>query len=144
MAAREHARRGAFALAGGAVLAGDDEDRDDDGDGDGDARRHRVTITNLTRGQPFTPSAIALHEPDVAVFSVGEPAPDVVGQLAENGNLDPLPSLVEETAEVRAAAPPPGSRATANEPSAPFDPSPPGSLRPGPVTQRARHEPATT
>jgi sugar lactone lactonase YvrE len=63
-----------------------------------------VTVTNLTPGQPFTPPLVALHQPEVEVFSVGEPATDAVRELAENGNLDPLVERVGATPEVRAAA----------------------------------------
>jgi hypothetical protein len=73
------------------------------GGGPGGARRFRVTVTNLTGGQPFTPPAVAVHQPSVELFSVGEPANEAVTQVAENGNLDPLLSLVEETDEIRGA-----------------------------------------
>jgi Spondin_N. len=69
----------------------------------GDARRFRVTVTNLTGGQPLTPPAVALHQPSVELFSVGEPANEAVTQVAENGNLDPLLGLVEETNAIRGA-----------------------------------------
>ena len=82
---------------------GGDDDRKDDDDDDG-ARQYRVTVANLTSGQPFTPPAVAAHRPTVEVFSVGEPANEVVQQIAENGNLDPLVSLIDETDAIRAAA----------------------------------------
>jgi len=94
---------GATAMGSGTVLAQAD-DEPTDGGADGGTYRYRVTVTNLTRGQPFTPPAVALHEPSVGVFSVGEPANEAVQQLAENGNLDPLVALIEETDEIRAAA----------------------------------------
>lgn len=116
-------RRGALALGGAAVggvaLAGasaaaeddgsdDHEDGDGNGNGDGgrdDAARHyRVTIANLTPGQPFTPPAVAAHRADVEVFAVGEPANDPTRELAENGNLDPLLEFAGETDAVRDAA----------------------------------------
>lgn len=89
---------GAVALGGGTVSA------QADGDPNAETNQYRVTVTNLTRGQPFTPPAVALHEPTVAVFSVGAPANEAVQQLAENGNLDPLVSLIQETDEIRAAS----------------------------------------
>jgi len=103
---------GGLALGGGSIAQAqqtDDSEGDDDADdggngGGGDARVYRVTVANLTRGQPFTPPAVALHRPDVEVFSVGEPANDAVQALAENGNLDPLLDVVSETNSVRAAA----------------------------------------
>jgi sugar lactone lactonase YvrE len=87
-----------------------DEDENGTGDEDEngtDERRtdeYRVTVTNLSAGQPFTPPLVALHQPQVEVFSVGDPANEAVRQLAENGTLDPLVTLAGETSEIRAAA----------------------------------------
>jgi hypothetical protein len=100
---------GALAL-GGVTLTGaqdddgDEEDEDGDGGQDGNARSYRVTVANLTRGQPFTPPAVALHRPDVEVFSVGEPANGPTRALAENGDLGPLVDLIQDTNSIRAAA----------------------------------------
>lgn len=98
---------GATALATGGTIVGAQEDDSDDGGDDGgtggSANTFRVTVTNLTSGQPFTPPAVALHSADVEVFSVGETANEAVQQLAENGNLDPLVTLVEDTPEIYAA-----------------------------------------
>lgn len=70
----------------------------------GGSRQYRVTVTNLTTGQPFTPPAVALHRPDVEVFAVGDVANTPTQQLAENGNLGPLVELIQETNSIRAAA----------------------------------------
>jgi len=83
----------------------DDADgQDDDVQDDSGMRQYRVTVANLTPGQPFTPPAVAAHRSDVEVFSVGEPANEAVQQLAENGNLEPLLGLIEETEAIRDAA----------------------------------------
>lgn len=66
-------------------------------------RRYRVTVTNLTGGQPFTPPAVALHRPSVELFSVGEPANEAVRQVAENGALGPLLDLADSADAVRGA-----------------------------------------
>ena len=101
---------GALTLGGTNVQAQQDDDEDDDnGEGSengngGGARSYRVTIANLTGGQPFTPPAVALHRPDVEVFSVGEEANEPTQQIAENGNLGPLIELIGETNSIRAAA----------------------------------------
>ncbi len=63
-------------------------------------RAYRVTITNLTRGQVFSPPVVALHDDDVAVFRVGEPASDELAALAEDGMADPLAALLRTTAGV--------------------------------------------
>lgn len=107
-------RRGALA-AGGTALGGlalgsrsvaaqgEDGENGNDEDGDGN-REYRVTVTNLTSGQPFTPPAVAAHRASVEVFSVGEPANEPTQQVAENGNLGPLAELIEDTNDIRGAA----------------------------------------
>ncbi|WP_276258541.1 spondin domain-containing protein [Haloglomus litoreum] len=95
---------GTTALAGPSFAGGDDNDGDDDDDDRGrGARSYRVTVANLTPGQPFTPPAVALHRPAVEVFSVGDPANEPTRQVAENGNLGPLVELIEATDAIRAA-----------------------------------------
>ena len=51
---------------------------------------YRVTITNLTTGQPFTPPVLAVHNRRANVFALGTPASEGVRQIAENGNNAPL------------------------------------------------------
>ena len=50
------------------VLAGQPALGDDDGDG----RRLEVTVTNLTRGQTFTPVLVASHRAGVTLFALGQ------------------------------------------------------------------------
>lgn len=101
---------GGVALGGASVAAQSDEgggngDGNDGGGENGDGARHyRVTIANLTPGQPFTPPALAAHRADVEVFSVGEPANDAIQALAENGDLEPLVGLLQGSDAVRDAA----------------------------------------
>ena len=53
---------------------------------DGEAQRlYRVTVENLTDGQPFSPGVIATHTKAASVFQVGEPASEGVRLIAENG-----------------------------------------------------------
>ncbi|MDH3610853.1 MAG: spondin domain-containing protein [Nitrosopumilus sp.] len=59
------------------------------------AKIYEVTVTNLTPGQPLTPPLLVTHESDAGFFSVGEMASGELQQLAENGNLDPLVTLLE-------------------------------------------------
>lgn len=68
------------------------------------ARSYRVTVANLTPSQPFTPPAVAAHRESVEVFAVGDAANTPVQELAENGNLEPLVDLTENTAAIRGAA----------------------------------------
>jgi hypothetical protein len=58
---------------------------DDDAGG-----RFEVTITNLTRGQQFTPILIAIHKASVKLFEPGMPASAELATLAEEGNTAPL------------------------------------------------------
>jgi hypothetical protein len=97
-------RRRALALGGAALgtlavgtstLAGAQQD--------GGARSYRVTVANLTAGQPFTPVLAAAHTAEVELFAVGDPATEQIQALAENGNLDPLVELAGATEAVRGA-----------------------------------------
>jgi len=63
-------------------------------------RTYRVTITNLTRGQPLTPVAVATHRTSVDAFTVGEPASLGVKEIAENGNLGPFVSSLQGSSGV--------------------------------------------
>jgi len=63
-------------------------------------RTYRVTITNLTGGQPLTPVAVATHRASVDAFTVGEPASFGVKEIAENGNLGPFVSSLQEATGV--------------------------------------------
>ncbi len=52
---------------------------------DGGAK-YRVTIYNLTAGQPFTPPVLATHTRRTGIFSLGDEASGDVQMIAENGN----------------------------------------------------------
>jgi len=51
---------------------------------------YRVTIVNLTGGQPFTPPVVVTHSKKVHLFEVGSSASTGVQEIAENGNDGPL------------------------------------------------------
>lgn len=59
-----------------------------------------VTITNLTRGQQFTPVLVASHKAGVKLFEIGQPASPELATLAEEGNTVPLASLLTAMPEV--------------------------------------------
>ncbi len=59
-----------------------------------DGLRYEVTITNLTRGQQFTPILVASHREGVQLFTLGRPASSELATLAEEGNTGPLTSLL--------------------------------------------------
>jgi len=53
-------------------------------------RTYKITITNLTAGQPITPPVLVTHTNRTGIFAVGEVASNGIRQIAENGNLAPL------------------------------------------------------
>jgi len=65
-------------------------------------KEYAVTITNLTRGQSFTPILVVSHEPGVTLFTVGSPASEELATLAESGNIGPLQTLLNESPAVNA------------------------------------------
>jgi hypothetical protein len=73
--------------------------------------RFEVTVTNLTRGQTFTPVLVASHREGVTLFTLGAPASSQLATLAEEGNTAPLATLLLADPRVRDVAdsgPPPG------------------------------------
>ena len=63
-------------------------------------RTYRVTITNLTAGQPFSPPVLVTHSKRTSIFSVGEPSSDGILAIAENGNNGPLLAALAEDPNV--------------------------------------------
>ena len=57
---------------------------------DDEGARFELTITNLTRGQQFTPILVAIHRSNVKLFELGKPASAELATLAEEGNTAPL------------------------------------------------------
>jgi hypothetical protein len=53
-------------------------------------RTYRVTITNLTQGQPLTPPVLLTHSNKTDIFTLGEEASAEIQAIAENGNSAPL------------------------------------------------------
>ncbi len=53
-----------------------------------------VTVTNLTRGQQFTPILVATHKAGVRLFELGSPASSQLKTLAEEGNVAPMTALL--------------------------------------------------
>jgi hypothetical protein len=52
-----------------------------------------VTVTNVTRGQTFTPIAVITHAPGIRLFTLGAPAVPELETLAEEGDVAPLVTL---------------------------------------------------
>lgn len=76
------------------VFAQEDGQRQESG------QRYEVTITNLTRGQQFTPILVASHREGVRIFELGAPVSPQMEILAEEGNTAPLASLLSGMPEV--------------------------------------------
>lgn len=77
----------AVAAAGGAVA--------------GQGPIYEVKVTNLTRGQIFTPILVASHRPGVHLFTPGEPAGGELTVLAEGGDIGPLAETLGATPGVQ-------------------------------------------
>jgi len=71
-----------------AVLADDDDD-DDEG-------MYAVTITNLTRGETFTPIMVATHTKGTHIYQLGAPASDALAAMAEGGDTGPLSTMLTD------------------------------------------------
>ena len=61
---------------------------------------YRVTVENLTHGQPFTPPVIATHNRNIELFQRNQPANIGIQQIAENGNLAPMLDILSNSADV--------------------------------------------
>lgn len=55
---------------------------------------YEIRVTNLTRGQQFTPILAATHPSSVGLFELGEPSSAALAILAEEGNTGPLAALL--------------------------------------------------
>lgn len=53
------------------------------------AETYRITLKNLTDGQPFSPPVIATHDRSQSMFEPGRPASDELAAIAQDG--DPMP-----------------------------------------------------
>lgn len=76
-----------FLLTTGLSFA--DRERDDS------HRKYEVTITNLTRGQVFSPPIVIVHNRDFNLFKFGDAASVELAALAEEGDPEPLAILID-------------------------------------------------
>ncbi|MEE9343322.1 MAG: spondin domain-containing protein [Gammaproteobacteria bacterium] len=58
----------------------------------GNQAQFKVTVTNLTQAQAFTPILVSSHRWGVHIFNLGEPASTDLAALAEGGDIAPLQS----------------------------------------------------
>ena len=63
-------------------------------------KTYKVTITNLTAGQPLSPPILATHTRRTEFFTVGEMASEGIRQIAENGNGAALLQALGEDTQV--------------------------------------------
>jgi hypothetical protein len=56
----------------------------------GDTDEYKITITNLTPGQPLAPVMAASHRPGMSFFEVGQAPSDELARLAEAGDGAPM------------------------------------------------------
>ena len=57
-------------------------------------RSYEITVTNITKGQTFTPILAAAHKSTISFFELGEASSPELADLAESGNVGPLNSLL--------------------------------------------------
>jgi hypothetical protein len=56
-----------------------------------------ITVTNITRGQQFTPILVASHKAGVRLFELGNPASPELQTVAEEGDVAPLTQALQAT-----------------------------------------------
>jgi len=61
---------------------------------------YRVTLVNLTNGQPFSPPVAATHQKSMSMFSVGALATDELAAIAEDGNEALMAALFNASGKV--------------------------------------------
>lgn len=61
---------------------------------------YEVTLTNITKGQVFSPPVLVTHSRDIALFELGEPALEELATVAEDGDGGPLVDLIGLLPEV--------------------------------------------
>ena len=74
-----------FVLVSGLSFA--DEERD--------TKKFEIIITNLTRGQIFSPPIAIVHNRSFSLFKLGDEASPELAALAENGDTGPLVDQIE-------------------------------------------------
>ncbi|MBF7074741.1 spondin domain-containing protein [Glaciecola sp. MH2013] len=58
-------------------------------------RSYEVTVTNMTKGQTFTPVLSATHKRAISFFELGQAASAPLAELAESGNPTPLKDVLD-------------------------------------------------
>ena len=63
-------------------------------------KEFEITVTNVTRGQSFTPILVATHKAGVRLFTEGTPASPALALLAEGGDTGPLSAALDANPDV--------------------------------------------
>jgi hypothetical protein len=71
--------------------------------GGGELETYRVTLKNLTSGQPFSPPVAATHRKSIRMFEVGGFASDELAAIAQAGNEVPMFNLFNSSPRVTQA-----------------------------------------
>ncbi len=61
---------------------------------------YKVSVTNITSGQTFTPVIVLNHKKGVRLFTPGSPASEALSKLAEAGMTDPLAMMMSNNPRV--------------------------------------------
>lgn len=85
----------AFLILGLMFIAGARADDDDE-----TGNHCEITVTNVTRGQSFTPILVATHKTGVSLFAEGAPASPELATLAEGGDTAPLAAVLGANPDV--------------------------------------------
>lgn len=68
--------------------------------GDTGTRTYEVTVTNLSKGINFTPLLGVVHNRNISLFELGQPASDELADLAEGGDTGPLQMMLDNSTRV--------------------------------------------
>jgi hypothetical protein len=67
-------------------------------------RQYEVRVTNITRGQQYTPLLTVVHNQRLSLFNFGAPASLALATLAEQGDTAPLTSMLSTSPNVATVA----------------------------------------
>ncbi len=63
--------------------------------------RYEIVVTNLTRGQRFTPPFVVTHKPGLRLFTLGEPVSPQLAAFVEDASPNALGTLLAGRLEVK-------------------------------------------
>ncbi len=66
--------------------------------------QYRVSVTNITKSQYFTPIITVGHTSAISLFELGQPASEGIIAIAESGNIAPLQEALSGLSSVSTAA----------------------------------------